>query len=440
MEISTYDVDKLERHADIDAGFAFKSDRFSENKDDVPLVKGENVKQGHIDWGISKYWPRADVFGLEKFWLNPNDIVVAMDRPWVTAGLKWSYIKVDDPKALLVQRVARLRARESLDQTYLRYLIGSNYFSNYIKPIVTGVNVPHISARQIGSFVIPIPSLLIQKKIAAILSAYDDLIENNNKRIALHERAAEEIYREWFVRLRFPGWETAVFHKGIPEGWRFSSLSEMYPNDKDIVKTGPFGSKLHAHDYRDVGVPLILVKHVKDGQIVEQNMPLVGDHKVVELDAYRLKEGDIVVTRVGYVGEAAYIHKRSHDWLFSGQMLRVRISDRRFIQPRYLAQYYQTATFRQMIENYAVGATRLSLNTSILASMPLLVPPMDVQDVFVENVSPIDGALQNLKRSNFTLRHIRDLLLSRLISGRLPVDDLDIHFPPSMMAEEPAGA
>jgi type I restriction enzyme S subunit len=74
---------------------------------------------------------------------------------------------------------------------------------------------------------IPLPPFPIQKKIAAVLSAYDDLIENNNRRIAILEKMAEEIYREWFVRIRFPGHEKATFHKGIPEGWESKRFNEF---------------------------------------------------------------------------------------------------------------------------------------------------------------------------------------------------------------------
>ena len=88
--------------AELISGAAFKSNQFTVNSDDVPLVKGENVQQGFIDWGIAKRWPKPDMPSYERFLLAPNDIVVAMDRPWVPAGLKWAFIADSDPQALLV--------------------------------------------------------------------------------------------------------------------------------------------------------------------------------------------------------------------------------------------------------------------------------------------------------------------------------------------------
>jgi type I restriction enzyme, S subunit len=210
-----FEIARLGEHTEILAGPPFSSATFTDKPEDIPLVKGENVQQGYVDWSIAKRWPVNDAETYKRYRLVPGDVVVAMDRPWVTAGIKWAYIRREDPPALLVQRVARLRAKNTLDQCFLRCLISSSYFSNYIQPIVTGVNVPHISGKQIADFKIPVPSLETQRKIAAILSAYDDLIANNQRRITLLERIAEDIYREWFVRLRFPGHEQAKIEKGV---------------------------------------------------------------------------------------------------------------------------------------------------------------------------------------------------------------------------------
>jgi restriction endonuclease S subunit len=156
---------------------------------------------------------------------------------------------------------------------------------------------------------------------------------------------------------------------------------------------------------------------VKDGHIEEQNLPLVGSHKSIELDRYRLRTGDITVTRVGFVGESAYVHHYYNDWLVSGQMLRVRLPTNGRLHARYLAQYYLTPAFKKSIQGHAVGTTRPSLNTDILMSMLILVPPYQVQSAFAEFVSPVDEMIQQLYRKNANLVQTRDLLLPRLITG-----------------------
>jgi type I restriction enzyme S subunit len=313
---------------------------------------------------------------------------------------------------------------------YLHYYLRDPDVIGWIFNQAIGATMPNLNTSILRSVSVRYPSLEVQHQIAAILSAYDDLIENNTRRIAALEEAAQAQYREWFVEFRFPGHEDVAFVESelgvIPQDWIITKLAELFPNDKKVVMTGPFGSKLHAHDYRDEGVPLILVKHVKSGHIVEDSLPLVGEHKWEELKRYRLDVGDIVVTRVGYVGDSAYIHPRYENWFFSGQMLRVRIPDNEFLNSRFLAQEYSDSNFRARIENNAVGATRPSLNTRILADMPIIVPPIDLQQEFVGLIEPLDNLWLNLYEKASVLREARDFLLPRLISGEIDVSELEI--------------
>ncbi len=283
---SKYPVDKLANHVTIQPGFAFKSDQFTEDPTQTPLVKGENLQQGYINWEGSKYWKTEEYELYEKYHLVPGDIVLAMDRPWVTSGLKWSYIKKTDPKSLLVQRVARLRSNETLNQTYLRCIISSEYFSSYIQPIVTGVNVPHISGKQIGDFNIPIPSLDVQKKIGYLLSAYDELVENNKQRIDVLENMAEEIYREWFVRLRFPGYQKADFEKGYPKDWENDFAHSFFEH----VKGKSYKSD-EISDLDEESMPFVTLKSFNRG----------GGYRADGLKAYSGKYRDEQVVHEGDV-------------------------------------------------------------------------------------------------------------------------------------------
>jgi type I restriction enzyme S subunit len=209
---------------------------------------------------ISKRWPVGELKQYADFRLQAGDVVLAMDRPWIEAGLKYAWINPRDPTALLVQRVARLRGRPTLDQTFLRYIIGSPAFTNYIKPIVTGVNVPHISGQQIKDFQFRLPPLVVQQQAASILSAYDDLIENNTRRIQILEQMAQAIYREWFVNYRFPGHEKVKLVESplgkIPHGWVVKHLFDI----AEITYGFPFKSKLFS-THQD-GIPVIRIRDI----------------------------------------------------------------------------------------------------------------------------------------------------------------------------------
>lgn len=152
----------LGSHCEVYSGYPFKSTGFTDDPEDMTLIKGENLGQGEILWDVSKYWPREDADELARYRLAPGDVVLAMDRPWVPAGLKFARIRASDPEAFLVQRVARLRATRDLDQSYLYYVIGAPEFAAYVKNVGRGVGVPHISSRQIREHRFLLPPLDIR--------------------------------------------------------------------------------------------------------------------------------------------------------------------------------------------------------------------------------------------------------------------------------------
>ena len=144
---------KLDDHIDFLSGFAFKSKHYSDAREDIRVLRGDNCGQGFIRWENAKRWPSEEYSEFEKYHLQLDDVILAMDRPWISAGLKYGWITEADLPCLLVQRVARMRGINGLDTGYLRALIGSPDFTNYVIAITTGVNVPHISGPDILSLI-----------------------------------------------------------------------------------------------------------------------------------------------------------------------------------------------------------------------------------------------------------------------------------------------
>ena len=155
---------------DLLTGFAFKSKDYVEHAESVPLIRGDNIIQGKLRWEGVKLWPKDDIAGYKKYELEEDDIVLAMDRTWVKAGMKYSKITSNDLPALLVQRVARLRCLKGLDADYLYHLVGSKLFENYILAIQTGLGVPHISGKQIQAFRFNKPNVKQQETIVIRLN------------------------------------------------------------------------------------------------------------------------------------------------------------------------------------------------------------------------------------------------------------------------------
>ena len=151
---------------DLLAGFAFKSAQYTSDDDDIRLLRGDNIIQGCLRWDDVKRWPADDTGDYVRYQLEEGDVVLAMDRPWVKAGLKHATISADDLPCLLVQRTARLRGGANLDNRFLKLLIGSSAFTGHILGVQTGIGVPHISGQQIKDFEFARPPLAEQRRIA----------------------------------------------------------------------------------------------------------------------------------------------------------------------------------------------------------------------------------------------------------------------------------
>ena len=159
-------VTTLGAEVDLLAGFAFKSAQYTNNDDDIRLLRGDNIIQGCLRWDDVKRWPAADTEEYERYQLEEGDVVLAMDRPWVKAGLKHSTISANDLPCLLVQRTARLRGGANLNNRFLKLLIGSAAFTSHILGVQTGIGVPHISSQQIKDFEFARPPVTEQRRIA----------------------------------------------------------------------------------------------------------------------------------------------------------------------------------------------------------------------------------------------------------------------------------
>lgn len=374
---------KIGELVEVVSGPAFKSAQFTDDPFDVPLIKGENVAQGYISWEKSKFWPVNETEGYERFKLGAGDIVLAMDRPWVTAGLKWARLKPHDPPGLLVQRVALLRAKEGLRQDYLTYVIGSAQFSEYIRNIMGGTNVPHISGAQIKAFDFRLPGENEQAVIASILSAYDDLIENNRRRIKLLEEAARLLYREWFVHFRFPGHEHVEIIDGVPVGWEGRTFGEIAQ-----LKYG---------------------KALKQENRIEGLFPVYGSSGIVGTHHAALVEGPTII--VGRKGNVGSIFWSPFDfWPI----------DTVYFIPREQVDFWlylalPTAGF----QNTDAGVP--GLNRDFANSRKLIRPPTQLRRLFNEAVEPMFDQRTTLETYNQKLAQARDILLPRLMNGEVAV-------------------
>lgn len=277
----------------------------------------------------------------------------------------------------------------------------------------TGSSNPTLNRNHVHKIRVQCPNGAQQKKIAAVLSAYDDLIENNRQRIALLERMAEQTYREWFVRFRFPSYEQTKFEKGVPSEWSLRSLSAL----------GTFlnGYAFKPSDWRSSGIPIIKIKEMSSG--VSADTPRnPGDAIPAK---YCFADGDIIFSWSGTF--LALIWDQGPGLL--NQHL-FKVTPATGIPKSYL--YFSIATSIPWFESLATGATMQHIKRKELDQVKVPLPPADLLKKFDVLVSPMLSARTELAKTNRNLMRTRDLLLPRLISGKLRVDNLNIQFPPSM--------
>jgi type I restriction enzyme S subunit len=169
-----WEVKKLKYLINIQAGYAFKSSAYSQKDTDIRLLRGINVNPGQINWNDAVYWPHDKLRDVSDFMLDSDDMVMGMDRPWVGAGVRIARITETDLPALLLQRVARIRAT-GIEPDYLERTLTGSGFKAYFEPILTGVSVPHISPDQIACYVAAVPPKAEQIKICEFIKEAESL-------------------------------------------------------------------------------------------------------------------------------------------------------------------------------------------------------------------------------------------------------------------------
>lgn len=411
---------KLGDVADMLVGFAFKSAGFLDgDSDGIRLLRGDNVQQGYIRWGDkTKKWAAAQCDGLERYQLGVDDVILAMDRPIVGDGLKMAWIQEGDLPALLVQRVCRLRGKRGVALTkFIRYVLADPSFSAHIHQITTGANIPHISGKDIAAYEFALPGLQDQARIVHCLSAYDDLIVTNQRRIALLEDIARRVYREWFVHLRFPGNELVRVEDGVPEGWQLLPLTKL----ADFIN----GFAFKPTDQEEVGLPIVKIPELRGG--VSSRTPR-NSGAAIPLRNH-IDTGDIL-----FSWSATLL---VNEWwegpaLLNQHLFKVVPNDP--IHKRLIRFSVEGAI--PLLLGQSVGATMQHIRRGALDAYHMLVPSEAVAGAFAATVDPMMDMALNLREQNRLLTTARNWLLPQVMSGRLDVSG--INMPDEIAAKENA--
>ena len=306
--------------------------------------------------------------------------------------------------------------QEKADTRFVKYLFDA-VLKVQFQSFTQGAAQDNLSQAKLLSIKFPVPELAVQMKIADTLSAYDDLIENNRRRIALLEEAARMLYREWFIHFRFPGHEHVKIKDGLPEGWSRHPISDL----ADVFRGRSYrSSELVDSD----GQPFINLKCVDrfggfriyglkwfHGEHMEHHLAVPGDVLIAVTDMTR---------NAMIVAQAARVPRTVGDNAIYSMDL-VKAIPRTDIEPEWFYGMLRFSQFSAVVREEATGATVLHLKPKHIGNWEAVVPPTALRGLFSEQFSAILQQVDNLELQNARCAEARDLLLPRLMNGEVAV-------------------
>ena len=364
--------------------------------DNISYIDISSVKEG-ILYGVCNY-SMNNAPDRAKRILRNNDIIISTVRPNLKA---YYFVKNDMPNLICSTGFAVLRAKNTTVSRFLYYVISNDSFINYLSLVAKGSAYPAVDKKDFINAKINIPDLATQEKVADILSTYDDLIENNNRRIDILEQMAQEIYKEWFVRFRFPGHEKVKFKSikmtnwiigdktifMIPHSWTIGNINELAIFQR--------GSNLTSANMINGNIPVISAGIQPSGY--HNNANVFGQ--------------SITVSASG--ANAGYLLYHLND---------IWASDCSYLQSEYIWFIYNTLKFLQpVLSNLQCGAAQPHVYPKQINKISIIIPANEILKQYCSKVEPIYEYIKNLKEKNQNLIKQRDLLLPRLMSGKLEV-------------------
>jgi len=394
-------------------GFAFKSKDWTDTG--IPVIKIKNIQADcSVNTSICDCIP-SEIFTekLNKFVARKGDILIAMTG--ATAGKVGRLLA--NESFLINQRVAKLEP-ETIGKDFFWGVVSGRHYQELFFNLADGAAQPNMSGKQIEGVRIPVPPPQTQEKISVIIGSYDDLIENNTRRIEILEEMARRLYEEWFVQFRFPGHEGLEFKESelglIPEGWDLTTVAETFEilGGGTPSKSEPAyweGGQINWYSPTDL---------TRSGTaFMDESGTKITDIGLSRSSAKMFPPYSVMLTSRATIGVVAINTTPAT----TNQGFITCIPNKRF--PLYLLFHWIKNNVDRFI-SLGTGATFKEITKGVFKGIELVVPPAALVDDFQQKVAPLMDMILRLQRKNRNLRTQRDLLLPKLISGEIDVSDI----------------
>lgn len=404
-------------------GFAFKSSWYTSDGTGVPIIKASNFGSETVTMGEFEKLSLTVAGKFDKYKVDQNDVVIQTVGSWPNnpQSVVGKVIRCQEDVAgfLLNQNIVKLIPKETTDKKYLYYLLKNSDFKNYITARARGAaNQASITLKDILNYEVVLPDVEEQLQRSSILSAYDELIENNGKRISILEDMAQRLFAEWFVKFRFPGYERVKMidsHLGkIPNEWKVKNLSEI----ANVIR----GTSYSSEEISDVEGDLYLVNLKSFNRGGGFRFDGAKYFNGVVKDEQILNQGNIVVAVTDMTTDRAIISRPARipnlnysKITFSADVVKVVPEAISSVFTYYSLMDYR---FTETTKNKANGANVLHLRPQAISDYKILIPTHELMMKF-ENICLSMANLSDiLAEENQRLIESRDLLIPQLVTGR----------------------
>jgi type I restriction enzyme S subunit len=379
---------------------AYYSDLRTKSIDLETYISTENMLPNK--GGISQADSIPDIKTTSKY--EPNDILLSNIRPY------FCKIWFANREGGCSNDVLVIKAKENYLPKFLYYVLSDQNFFNYDTVTSKGTKMPRGTPNAIMKYLVPDIGKDKQEIIVKALSAYDNLIENNNKRIKILEQMAENLYKEWFVRFRFPGHETTPIENGIPHGWEIMVAEDRY--NITIGKTPPRKEFEWFTSERDNAQNWLSISDMTD-IFVEETSEQLTYEAVKRFNMIVVPKDTILLSFKLTVGRVAI----AMDKLCTNEAI-AHFKNFNEYEREYLFLMLKNYDYNKLGNTSAIGN---AINSKIVKAMKLTVPSESVLKAFHSATKPIFDQISNIMQQNQKLIKQRDLLLPRLMSGKLAV-------------------
>lgn len=377
-------------------------------EDGYLMASSKDMTDHGWDFSDLKKISRVDFDRLVKGDCKPkvNDVLIIKDG---NSYLQRVFVVRKEEDIVILSSIAILRPNSKIiNPTYLQYVLKTDYIREAASNFVTGAAIPRVILSDFKKVKIPYPQLEIQERIASILSAYDDLIEVNNQRIKLLEETARELYKEWFVRMRFPGYKKSKLVKGLPESWDIVPVANAFETTgggtPDTSNVSYWDGDINWYSPTDITASETFFLSESKNKITEKGLK--------ESSSKLFPAGCLMMTSRATIGALGINTTPA----CTNQGFITCIPNEQFPK-EYL--YFWILSNKEYFEMLASGATFLEISRTTFRKVNILKPNITLIKKYREIVEPFFQQIENLQNQNIQLRQIRDRLLPRLISGKL---------------------